>query len=109
MIRPVNASWVARGLNWFSWLSLAAVLLAAGGALFCEWAINADSLGAHDMGLALSCATIGALLLLGSVYAVPVLAGLGALTLYFQRPAGFRFLIAAAVAAVPLAVLTWLA
>ena len=108
MSQSVNAHWTVRGLSWLSWLSLGGAVLLAVTALFCHWGVNADSLGARDMGLALFLAAVAAVALVGSVYAVPVLVALGIVGLFLQRSAGVRFLVAAAGTAVPIAVLTWL-
>jgi hypothetical protein len=97
-----------RVLAWASWLSLVVAVLAAATALFSQWGVNAESFGARDMGLALSFAFVGGVILIGSLYAVPVLVVLGVLSLFVQRRAGFRFLAAAAVTALPLVVLTLL-
>jgi hypothetical protein len=91
-----------------SWISLGGAVLTAVTALFCQWSVNAESLGARDLGLALHLASIGAIALVGSLYAAPLLVTLGFLSLFFQRRAGFRFLAAGAVTALPLVVLTWL-
>jgi hypothetical protein len=95
-----------RLLGWASWLSLAVAVLAAIAALFSQWGINADSMGARDAGLALYFAFVVAFVSVGCLYAVPILALVGVLSLFFQRNVGFRFLAAGAVAAVPIAVLT---
>lgn len=96
-----------RFLGWASWLSLAVAVLAAAAALFSQWGINADSLGAHDAGLALHFAFAVAFVSLGSLYAVPVLAVVGMFALFFQRNVGLRFLAAGVAAAVPIAAMTW--
>ena len=83
-------------------------MLAALTALFCQWAVDAESLGARDMGLGLFLAWTGAAALVGSLYAAPFLAAVGLLSLLIQRRTGRRFLLAAAVTALPLALLTWL-
>jgi hypothetical protein len=95
-------------LAWVSWLSLAVAVLTAVTALFCQWAVNAESFGARDMGLALYFSIVGAVALVGSFYAIPVLVVLGVLSLFFQRRVGLRFLAAGAVTALPLVVLSWL-
>jgi hypothetical protein len=41
-------------LSWLSWVALVVAALAAAAALLSRWAINAESLGARDAGLALS-------------------------------------------------------
>ena len=46
--------------------------------------------------------------LVGSLYAAPFLAAVGLLSLLIQRRTGLRFLLAAALTALPLALLTWL-
>jgi hypothetical protein len=97
-----------RVLAWVSWVSLAVAVLTAATALFCQWGVNAESFGAHDAGLALYFAFVVAVALAGAFYAVPVLVVLGVLSLFLQRHAGFRFLAAGAVTALPLAVLTLL-
>ena len=108
MSQAASASLGLRVLAWVSWLSLAVAVLTAATALFCQWGVNAESFGARDAGLALYFAIVVAVASVGSFYAVPVLAVLGVLSLFLQRRAGFRFLAAGAVAALPLAVLTWL-
>jgi hypothetical protein len=101
-------NWGSRVLAWASWLSLVLAVLAAATALFSQWGVNAESFGARDMGLALNFAFVGGVILVGSLYAVPVLVVLGVLTLFVQRHSGYRFMAAAAVTALPLAVLTLL-
>ncbi len=108
MSQAASAPLGMRVLAWVSWLSLAVAVLTAATALFCQWAVKAESFGARDMGLALYFSIVGAVALVGSFYAVPVLVALGVLSLFLQRRVGFRFLAAGAVTALPLAVLTWL-
>jgi hypothetical protein len=108
MAGPAQASWATRLLVWASWLSLGGAVLVTLTALFCRWGVNAESLGAHAAGLAISFAFIGAAASIGSIYAVPVLAILGVLSLSFQRGAALRFLAASATCVIPLVVLTWL-
>lgn len=104
----VRASSAARIISWASWLSLGGAISIAAVALFCQWGLNAESLGAHDTGAALFFAFAGAATLIGSTYAAPLLGVLGVLTFAFQRPAAIRFLAAGAACALPIAVLTWL-
>jgi hypothetical protein len=108
MSQANSASVGLRILAWVSWLSLAVAVLAGATALFCLWGVNAESFGARDMGLALNFSIVGAVTMVGLFYAVPVLAVLGVLSLFLQRHAGFRFLAAGAIAALPFVVLTWL-
>ena len=108
MSQAVSALLGMRVLAWVSWLSLAVAALMAVTALFCQWGVNAESIGAHDAGLALYFAFVVAVILVGSTYAVPVLVVLGVLSLFLQRRVGFRFLAAGAVTALPLVVLSWL-
>jgi len=53
MSQSIAMTLVARIPGWISWASLAGAVLAALTALFCRWAVNAESLGARDMGLGL--------------------------------------------------------
>ena len=108
MTQAVRAPFATRFLERLSWLSLGGAVLTAVTALFCPWGVNAESLGAHDAGVALSFSWIGAVVLVGSFCAVPVLTALGVVSLFLHRRTGFRFLAAGAVTALPLAVLTWL-
>lgn len=108
MNQVAGAALGVRVLAWISWISLAVAVLTAVTVLFCHWGVNAESFGARDAGLALYFSFVIALALVGSLYAVPVLMVFGVLALFFQRRAGFRFLAAGAVTALPLAVLTWL-
>jgi len=103
--RASSAAWV---ISWVSWLSLGGAILIAAVALLCQWGVNAESLGAHDAGVALFFAFLGAATLIGSTYAAPLLGVLGVLAFAFQRPAAIRFLAAGAACALPIAVLTWL-
>jgi hypothetical protein len=66
-----------RPLAVMSWLALGGTVLIAAMALFLHWAINADALGARQMGLSLSLAWTSAAMLVGSLYAAPFLAALG--------------------------------
>ena len=108
MSQAVSAILGRRVLAWVSWLSLAVAALMAVTALFCQWGVNAESIGARDAGLALYFAFLVGLILVGSTYAAPILVVLGVLSLFFQRRVGFRFLAAGAVTALPLVVLSWL-
>ena len=108
MSQAASAPLGMRVLAWVSWLSLAVAVLTAATALFCRWGVNAGSFGARDMGLALYFSIVGAVALVGSFYAAPVLVVLGISSLFLQRRVGFRFLAAGAVIALPIAVLTWL-
>jgi len=85
-----------------SWLSLAAAVLVAGTAVIARWGVNAESLGAHDAGIALSLSFLSAYASIGALYAAPVLALAGLASLLYQRDAGLRFLAAAAVCALAL-------
>ena len=91
-----------RILAWTSWLSLAAAVLVAGTAVIARWGVNAESLGAHDAGIALSLSFLSAYASIGALYAAPVLALAGLASLLYQRDAGLRFLAAAAVCALAL-------
>ena len=104
----VRASSATRVVSWASWLSLGGAISIAAVALFCHWGVNIESLGAHDAGVALFFAFLGAATLIGSTYAAALLGVVGVLTLSFQRPAAIRFLAAAAACVLPIAVLTWL-
>lgn len=89
-------------LAWASWLALAAALLAAATSLVARWGVNAESLGAHDAGIALYLSFLGAFASIGALYAAPALALAGLASLRFQRDAGLRFLAAAAACALAL-------
>jgi hypothetical protein len=101
-----DASTASRLLAWASWACLALALLAALAALLGQWAINAQSLGARDAGLALSLSFLVGALLIASLYAAPVLALLGLAALFLHRRAGLRLLAAGALVALPLALLS---
>lgn len=77
-------------------------MLVAGTARIARWGVNAESLGAHDAGIALSLSFLGAYASIGALYAAPVLALAGLASLRFQRDAGLRFLAAAAACALAL-------
>lgn len=104
----VRASFAARVISWASWLSLGGAILIAAVALFSQWAVNAESLGARDAGVAIYFSFVGAATVIGSTYAAPLFGVLGVITFAFQRPAAVRFLAAGAACALPIAVLTWL-
>lgn len=89
-----------------SWVCLAAAVPAAAFALFAPWAINAESLGARDAGLALGLSFASAFTLIGLLYAAPALALAGIASLRADRDAALRLLAAAAVCALPLAVIS---
>lgn len=108
MSQTAGASLGTRVLAWVGWLSLTLAVLTAATVLFCQWGINAESIGARDMGMAMNFAIVVAVASVGALYAVPVLVVLGVFLLFFQRRAGITFLAAGAVTALPLAVLTWL-
>lgn len=104
----VRTSAGMRFVELLSWLALVGGFLAAVTALVCHWAVNAESLGAHNAGSALFCAFVGAATLVGSTYAAPILIVLAILSSFFQRRAALRFLASGAACALPIAVLTWL-
>jgi hypothetical protein len=91
-----------RILAWASWLALAAAALAGATAQIARWGVNAESLGAHDAGVALSLSFLAAFASIGALYSAPVLALAGIASLRLQRDAGLRFLAAAAVCALAL-------
>lgn len=104
---PLPSS-MARFVVGASWLSLVVAVLITVVALFSHWGVNAEVLGAHDAGWALFLAFVGAFALVGATYAVPVMLVIGLLSLSLSRRSALRFLAAAGVCAVPVAVLTWL-
>jgi hypothetical protein len=91
-----------RVLAWLSYFSVAAAILTAGIALFSQYAIRAESLGAHNLGTAIDSSFVLAVALAGSLYAVPALVVIGAIAWFFQRQSGYRFFAAAAICVVPL-------
>ncbi len=97
-----------RYVAWSSWSLLALAVLAAATALISHWGVNAQWLGARDLGLAILLAYVAATALIGSTFAAPVLALFGLVSLYFDRRSASRFLAAAIVSALPILVLTWL-
>lgn len=76
-------------------------MIAGATAQIARWGVNAESLGAHDAGMALSLSFLAAFASIGALYSAPVLA-LGLACLRFQRDAALRFLAAAAVCALAL-------
>lgn len=104
MTAPVDRRTI---LAWASWICLALATAIAAIALLGQWAINAESLGAHDAGLALSLSFLVGALLIAALYAVPILALLGLAALFAHRRAGLRLLAAGAVLALPLAAQLW--
>lgn len=95
-----------RFLDWLSWLILGVAVLASVAGLFSVWAVNAESLGAHDLGLAILLSFSGAISIAASTYAVPVLAFVGIPLLFVRRDAGLRLLAAGVACSIPMAVLT---
>jgi hypothetical protein len=96
-----------RILAWSSWFALGASALTTVVALFAFWGVNAESVGAHDAGLALLLAFTSGFALVGSLYAAPVLTLIGLGSLFLHRDAGLRFLAAAVIISIPLVVLAW--
>jgi len=60
MTQAAGESLGMRALARVSWLGLAAAVPTAAAALLGQWAVNAESFGAHDMGLALFFSFAGA-------------------------------------------------
>lgn len=89
-------------IRWAGLLALGLAVLNVALAGFAKWAINAPSLGAHDMGLALTLAFGGAGTLFVSVIAVPVFALLAPVAFFFYRPATLWFVMAALISIVPI-------
>lgn len=101
---PGHVRWVSR----LSWTLLALAAIAAAAILCAHWAINAPSLGARDAGLALALAFASGALLIAATYAAPLLALAGLVALALHRRSGLRLLAAAALAGLPVALLTLL-
>jgi hypothetical protein len=97
-----------RALTWFSWLSVAAAILTAAIALFSQYAVRSESLGAHNLGTAIDSSFVLAVALVGSLYAVPALVVIGAIAWFFQRQSGYRFFAAAAICVLPLVVASFI-
>lgn len=97
-----------RWLEIASRFSVTVALLFAITAFVARWAINANALGARDMGLALHFSWLHAAALVGSLYAVPALGLLAAASLFVDKWSTLRFVAAAALVAAPLAVLSWI-
>ena len=91
-----------RALAWLSYLSVAAAILIAAIALFSQYAVRAEALGAHNLGTAIGSSFVLAVALTGSLYAVPALVVIGAIAWFFQRQSGYRFFAAAAICVLPL-------
>jgi len=96
-----------RILAWSSWFVLGASAITALVASLAHWGVNAESLGAHDAGVALFLAFVSAFALIGSLYAAPVLTLIGLGSMFLHRDAGLRFLAAAVIISIPLVVLAW--
>jgi len=88
-------------LYWGSWLGLTVSLLLVATALIFQWAINAESLGGQDAGLALSLSFVNAMAMFVLLFLSPLLAAFGIAMLFFNRSAGLRLFIASATAAAP--------
>lgn len=89
-------------IRWAGWFALGLAILNVALAGFAKWAINAPSLGAHDMGLALALAFGGAGTLFVSFIAVPVFVLLTLVAIYFYRPSALWFFIAAIMSVIPI-------
>jgi hypothetical protein len=100
---------VKRFLETASWTCLGLAVAAALTVLASNWGVNAASLGKYNPALALFFSSAGAAALIVSTFAVPVLALAGVASLFFQPFAALRFFAATVVAALPFAVLSWLA
>lgn len=92
-----------------SWTCLGVAIAASLTVLVSHWGINAASAGQYNAGLALFFSFAGAAALIVSLYAVPVLVLAALVALFADRFAALRFIGAAAIAALPFAVLSWLA
>lgn len=89
-----------------SWIAVGAAAATAATAVFCRWGVNADALGAHDMGMALFLSWLGGAALIVCLYSAPLLLALAAAALILRsRSAAARFLAAGAVAVLPLLLL----
>jgi hypothetical protein len=91
-----------RAFTWLGRLSVALAILAAATSLFCKYAVNAQSLGAHDLKIAIVSATVGAIAVMAMVCALPVLLVIGAIAWFFQRQSAYCFFAAIAICLVPL-------
>ena len=91
-----------------SWCCLVVAALAVIVAILGRLAVNAEGGGGRDLGLALFFAFTSAATLIGTAWAVPVLALSGGLALMLDRRSGWRLLAAAAVCVLPLTVYSWM-
>ncbi len=98
-----------RFLEAASWICLGVAAAAALTVFVSRWGVDAASLGQYNMGLAAFFSFAGAAALIVTLYAVPVLVLAALASVFVQRLAALRFLTAGAVAALPFAVLSWLA
>lgn len=90
---------------WSSWFALGASVLTTVAAFLAHLGVNAESLGAHDAGLALSLAFVSGFALIGSMYAAPALTLSGLGSMFLHRDAGLRFPAAAVIISIPLVAL----
>lgn len=101
-----KATRMVRGI---SRVCVAATLAAALFFLFAHWAVNAEGLGARDLGLAAFFSFTSAFAFVLTLWSVPFLLLAGGLTWRFHAPAARGFLLAGAFACIPFSVRTWLA
>lgn len=99
--RSVSSRW-KRAASIGSRIALALSALAACFALFVRWAVDAEAIGAHDLGAAILFVFAGAAVLVGIFWAAPALALVGIVTLRFDRSSGVRLLAAAVLCSIPL-------
>lgn len=91
-----------------SWICLVLAGLTALVALAAHWAVNAESLGARDLGVAISAVFLNTVATIGAMWAAPVLVVAGAIALRADRGSGLRLVAAGAVCAIPLSFYAWL-
>ena len=92
---------MAKMLKLFSWGISAIAASAALYGMFAHWAVNAESLGKHDLGLAIFFASSGALALITCIWLIPVAVTMAIVVKLAKAGSSWICLLAAVFGALP--------
>ena len=107
MSQPVRSEAGGRILAVASWLAIALAVTVLVAYFAVPWVIQHPSLGRVDMGLALGLSFAMYFVLWSAIVGAPAFALAGLLLFWSRRREALRFLAAAAVCAVPVAMAAW--
>lgn len=96
-----------RALGIGSWICLTASALFTVTALIGRWAVNAEGIGAHDLGLAVFLAFISSIAFIAAMWSAPIFVIAGLVAQRMDKFSGLRLIAAGALSVMLLVGYTW--